>query len=163
MGGAVGLARIYSDALRLAAWLDARRRILAWVALPGAVLTLVAVNHLALLGFPNSGDEYAYLYQASTLSAGRLWNPAPVLPESFALSYVIFDEGRAFGSFPLGWPLLLAVSMRLGVPPWLVNPLLGAMTLWLVARLGTQLYSSRIGILGAAVVGRSRAHPSSPW
>jgi len=122
------------------------------VGAPIAVLGLSAINQFVLLGFPNSGDEYAYLYQAWTLAAGRLWN-APIEPaEAFAFNYIVQEPGRVFGSFPAGWPLALAAAIRLGVPAWLVNPVLGAVTLGLVWQLGTRLYGPRVGASAAALV-----------
>jgi hypothetical protein len=116
------------------------------------VLSLAAINQFVLLGFPNSGDEYVYLYQARTLAAGRLWN-SPIEPaEVFAFNYIVQEPGRAFGSFPAGWPLALAAAIRLGLPAWLVNPMLGALTLSLVWQLGTRLYGASVGVSAAALV-----------
>ncbi len=36
--------------------------------------------HSVLQEFPNSADEYAYVFQADTLRAGRLWNPTLARP-----------------------------------------------------------------------------------
>jgi hypothetical protein len=122
------------------------------VGAPTVVLALAAINRLVLLGFPNSGDEYVYLYQAQTLAAGRLWN-APVEPAAaFAFNYIVQEPDRVFGSFPVGWPLALAGPLAAGVPAWLVNPVLGALTLWLVWLLGSRLYHPRAGVSAAALV-----------
>ena len=43
----------------------------------------------------------------------------------------------------------LAIALVVGMPAWLVNPILGAATLALVWTLGTQLYDSRVGALAA--------------
>ena len=103
-------------------------------------------------GFPNSGDEYAYLYQAQTMAAGRLWN-APIEPAGvFTLNYVVQEPGRVFGSFPVGWPLALAAAIGWACPPWLLNPVLGVLTLGLVWHLGSRLYSPRVGVPAAALV-----------
>jgi hypothetical protein len=150
-----GLARVYSGTLRLADWLAARRGRLGFATVALATLGLAAINRLVLVGFPNSGDEYAYLYEASTFAAGRLWNQAPLLPEFFALNYVVIDGERAFSSFPIGWPLALAGAMSLGVPASLVNPILGGLTLAALAALGTRLYDVRTGVLAALLVGVS--------
>ena len=63
------------------------------------------------------------------------------------------EPARAFSSFPFGWPLLLAMAVTAGVPAWLVNPVLGVLTLGLVWALGTRLYGGRAGVLAAAVIG----------
>ncbi len=146
------LDRAYAGVVRFADWVVARRGLMGWVALPSAVLAMIAINRFILLDFPNSGDENAYLYQAATFAAGRLWNQAPAAPEFFTLNYIVFDGERAFSSFPVGWPLALGGAMALGVPVWLVNPVLGAVTMALTARLGTLLYSRRVGVIAAAIV-----------
>jgi Dolichyl-phosphate-mannose-protein mannosyltransferase len=146
------LQRLYVGALRAADWLHARRLLVLLVGGPLLTLTLVAINQSVLLNFPNSGDEYVYLYQAETMAAGRLWNQAPPSPEIFATNYVIQEPGRVFGSFPPGWPLALALALMLHLPAWLLNPLLGTVTAGLLWALGTRLYSPRAGVLAAMLV-----------
>lgn len=131
----------------------AGHRFAVWAAgAPLVVLALAALNRFVLLGFPNSGDEYAYLYQAQTLAAGRLWNTPIEPPDVFFFNYIVQEPGRVFGSFPVGWPLALAAALRLGLPAWLVNPMLGALTLGLIWQLGTRLYGPRAGASAAALV-----------
>lgn len=146
------LDRAYAATARFAEAAAVRRGLGLAIALPAIVLALVAINRWVLLGFANSGDEYAYLYQASTLAAGRLWNQAPPFSDAFTLNYIIFDGPRAFSSFPLGWPVVIAAAMAAGIPAWLVNPVLGAGTILLTGMLGTRLYGPRVGVLAAAVV-----------
>lgn len=149
------LDRLYGRALALADAMNAHRVAVAAVGAPAVLLVIVAINQAILLNFPNSGDEYVYLYQAETMAAGRLWNPSPVLPEVFQFNYIVQAPGRAFGSFPFGWPLMLALGLGLGLPAWLVNPVLGTLTLGLVWWLGARLYSPRAGVLAAALIGIS--------
>ena len=146
------LGALYSRWVR-AADVAAAHRSAVWVAgAPLVVLALAAINRFVLLGFPNSGDEYAYLYQAQTLAAGRLWNTPLEPPDVFYFNYIVQEPGRVFGSFPVGWPLALAAALRLGLPAWLVNPVLGALTLGLIWQLGTRLYGPRAGASAAALI-----------
>lgn len=147
--------RLYAACVRGAAWIDAHRLIVGAVGAPVVVAVLVAINQFVLLDFPNSGDEYVYLFQARALSAGRLWQATPAVAASdmFATEYVAHEAGRVFGTFPPGWPLALALSA--GLPVWLVNPILGACTLALVWTLGAQLYTGRVGVVSAVLVGAS--------
>lgn len=146
------LDRFYGRCLGLADWCVNHPRVMLLAVAPGLTLLTVAIAQLLLQRFPNSGDEYAYLYQATTLAQGRLWNTAPAAPEFFTLNYIIQDDGRAYSSFPLGWPLFLALAIWLHVPVWLVNPVLGTVSLLLVARLGTKLHNARVGMLAAGIV-----------
>ena len=149
------LDRLFAAIVRMADRWSARPVATAAVAVPIVIAALVAINRGVLLGFANSGDEHAYLYQASTLAAGRLWNAAPPFPDSFTLNYIVFDGARAFSRFPLGWPLAIAAATTVGVPAWMINPLLGAATLVLTGMLGARLYGPRVGVIAAGVVGVS--------
>jgi hypothetical protein len=149
------LAELYSACLSFAEACVERRRLLLVTAVPATVLVLAAIGQFVLQEFPNSGDEYAYLYQAATMARGRLTNPAPAPAEAFELFYITQNGGRAYSSFPPGWPLLLAAAMRLHVPVWLVNPLLGALTLVLIFLLGRELHGARTGMLAAWLTGIS--------
>ena len=117
-----------------------------------SLLVSLAIGTVVLQWFPNSGDEYASLFQAWTYAAGRLWDAAPPVPEFFETNYVYMAEGRAFGVFPPGWPLVLAGAMRAGVPDWMVNPFLGAITIWLVYLLGRRLDGVPEGLVAASLV-----------
>ncbi len=146
------LSRLYGSWAALAGSFHRRRVLVAALGAPVLVLALVAINRYVLLGFPNSGDEYAYLYQAQTIAEGRLWN-APIGPAVvFETNYIVQEPDRVFGSFPAGWPVALAAAIRLGLPPWALNPILGAVTIGLVWRLGTRLYGARAGVSAAALV-----------
>ena len=145
------LAALYASCLRGADGLHRHRRAAVLFGAPFVTLLLVALNQLVLLDFPNSADEYVYLYQARMLAAGHLSTATVASPELFAFNYIVQEPVRTFGSFPLGWPLALALR----VPVWLVNPVLGTVTLGLVWMLGVRLYAPRIGVLAAALVAAS--------
>lgn len=142
-------SRLYGATIRGADWLNSHRLLVAVLGVPLVIAALAGLNQWVLLGFANSGDEYVYLVQARALAAGRLWWPAPPVPDLFAMNYVVAEGGRTFGTFPPGWPAALAIALVVGMPAWLVNPILGAATLALVWTLGTQLYDSRVGALAA--------------
>jgi 4-amino-4-deoxy-L-arabinose transferase-like glycosyltransferase len=84
------------------------------------------------------------------MAMGRLTVPSPAEPGSFWTPFVLDYRGQRFGKYTPGWPAMLAVGARAGVP-WLVNPLLAACALYLVYRLGQTLYGTRTGILAAAL------------
>jgi hypothetical protein len=146
------LDRFYGNCLGVADWCVSHPRVLLLVIAPILTLIVAAIGQLVLQDFPNSGDEYAYLYQAATFAQGRLWNAASAAPEFFTLSYIIQGDGREYSSFPLGWPLLLALAMRLHFPAWMVNPVLGTVSLVFVALLGARLHNARVGMLAAGIV-----------
>ena len=105
-----------------------------------ALVAALAVGGGVLQDFPNSSDENSYLTQARIFASGRLWVPAPPHPEFFrARSFVMDTEhGRFYAKAFPGWAALLSLGVLLGVP-WLVNPLLSALTLVLLGWLAVQL------------------------
>ena len=147
--------RAYRACLALADWCGRHRLLVGAIGAPVYVLILVGVGSLALQRFPNSSDEYAYLYQAATLAEGRFSNAAPPVPEAFAFNYITQRGDRVFSTFPPGWPLALALASGLHMPAWLVNPVCGALSLVLVWALASELHGTRIGPLAAALLASS--------
>lgn len=115
----------------------ARAGRLAWPALVAGVAGLIALMAVGVVRqFPNSGDEYAYLFQAETFAAGRLWNAPPALGRSAAATFLWVANGKWVGQYPPGWPALLAPFVRAGVP-WLANVLLALLAVAGLARLAS--------------------------
>ncbi len=83
----------------------------------------------ALGGVPHVQDELSYLLQARIFAHGALWAPPSADGVLVASEYQQLTP-RWFGVFPPGWPMVLALGARLGLP-WLVNPLLAAGLPWL--------------------------------
>jgi hypothetical protein len=87
--------------------------------------------------FPLSGDDYSYLYQAKLFASDKLYAQDPLydqaLPFHDCLATYCFrdDQGHRFSQYPPGWPALLAVGVNLGAP-WLINPLLAALLIFLM-------------------------------
>ena len=130
----------------LPAFLATHRRAVAGL-LIGLGLAGAMAAVWALRAFPNSSDEYDYLFEARTFLASRLWNPAPPLPDLFAFFGQSVYHGKWFGTYPPGWPLLLAAAMRLRLPAWLADPLLGGLLLVVLWKLAQR----RDGALGGVV------------
>jgi hypothetical protein len=109
-----------------------------------------AFTYVVLEPFPHIEDEAAYYFQARVFAGGRLFAPVPVFPEFFPSSWVIPHEGRWFSVFPPGWPMLLAVGMKAGVPA-LVNPVLTGLCVIVIYELVRELYGPRHAIWSAAL------------
>jgi hypothetical protein len=88
---------------------------------------------------PLSGDDYSYLYQAKLFASGKLYAEDPIYNPSLPFydcieTYCLRDDhGHRFSKYPPGWPALLAVGVKLRVP-WLVDPLLGALLIFLILK-----------------------------
>ncbi len=105
-------------------------------------LVLIAVGFTASLAivwvlraFPNSADEYDYIYGAWTFLAARLWNPLPPHHEFFSFLHIFEKDGKWVSLYSFGWSALLAFAGLLHLPYWLVCPITGAMLLLTLAKL----------------------------
>ncbi len=95
-------------------------------------------------------DEMAYVWQSQAISRGYLTLPSPPLPKSFLVPFVVDYNGLRFGKYPIGWPVVLAAGERLGVP-YLVNPLLAGLGVWLTYQLGKRLFGGTVALLAAGL------------
>ncbi len=100
---------------------------------------------------PHVEDEVAFVFQAQTLASGEIVAEPPALPEFFRNPFVIVREDMWFGKYPPGYPLVLAAGVLTGVP-WLVNPLLGGLAVFLVFVAGRRLYDASTGLIAAALL-----------
>jgi hypothetical protein len=118
-----------------------------------ALLMLGATMFIAvdvLERVPHVQDSVTFLFQAELLAKGRLFAPAPELPQFFEQEFLTVRDGRWFGQYPPGFALLLAVGVVLKLP-WLVNPLLATLTVVLIYRLGVLLFGRKEGLLAAVL------------
>jgi hypothetical protein len=104
---------------------------------------------VTLRDFPNSGDEYSYLLSATLFAHGKLYVPSPEPREFFDFFHII-NNGRFYGKFPPGWPLLLSVGVLVGAPG-VISALLGSGVLVLLYRLAREHFSREEADLSLAV------------
>ena len=95
-------------------------------------------------------DEMAYVWQAQAIARGRLTVPTPPDPKSILVPFVVDYNGQRFGKYPLGWPVTLALGVRLGLRDW-INPLLAGLGVWLTYLLGKRMFGEPVGLLAAAL------------
>jgi len=132
-----------------------RRGDLAAAAL--ALLTMAVSLWIAVDIFetiPHVEDEFAYLWQANVMAGGRIALPSPAEPESFLVPFVVDHAGLRFGKYPPGWPAALAVGVAAGAP-YVVNPLLAGLAIWLTYQLGQRLAEDVAGLLAALLTATS--------
>jgi 4-amino-4-deoxy-L-arabinose transferase-like glycosyltransferase len=99
-------------------------------------------------GIPHVQDSITYRFQAQTLARGQLTASAPPEPDAFEQEFLLVKDGRWFGKYPPGYPLLLAAAERLGLSE-LTNPLLATLTVATLFTLGKIWYRRRVGLLAA--------------
>jgi hypothetical protein len=128
----------------------------AWT-LAGLVTVVAAALCLtSYQAIPHIPDEIAYLIQARYFAAGLPWMSPPPVPAAFDTFLLEVSGDRWYSVFPPGWPLVLAIGVKLGVP-FLVNPVLGGICVLLTYLLVRELSdrgTARMSALLLAV---------SPW
>lgn len=120
-----GLQRRLSNVLTLSDAQETNPALDRFALLAALCVTLFAA-FLAFVSYqqhPHIPDEVAYWLHARFLAAGSWTMPAPPVPEAFEVYLIQFRGNEWFAVTPPGWPAMLSLGMRVGLP-WLVNPLL---------------------------------------
>jgi hypothetical protein len=100
---------------------------------------------------PHLEDEVAYLWQAKLLARGRTVIASPEPHQAFWQPFIVDYQGNRFGKYTLGWPLILSLGVLIG-QPWLVNALLSGLSVFLVYRLGLEIFDPDVGVIAAALM-----------
>ena len=135
-----GSCRSFWEKLTLA--LNERSRVFLGVALLVNLAVTIVTNQLILMDFGNSGDEYAYQVSAQIMATGRFSVPSPEPPEFFTPAHVL-NNGTLYSKYPPGWPLILSLGYLMGLP-WVINPLVGLLTIFLLYEIARRLVEQDI-------------------
>lgn len=113
---------------------------------------------LAVEFVPHVEDELAYLFQARTFLGGHLSVPLPPTDLSNGLDYYLLTQtdGRWMSVTTPGWPAILTIGVALG-QPWLLNPILAALSVFLAYRVCARLLNAETAALVAVLLA------ASPW
>ncbi|MGH2515258.1 MAG: glycosyltransferase family 39 protein [Ktedonobacterales bacterium] len=103
---------------------------------------------------PHILDASAYYFQAKIFASGHLAAPAPADSAAFAGPFMVAEGGRWFAQYPPATSALLALGL-LAHLPWIVEPLLGALSLWGIYRIGCRLFSRPVACLAVLLGGLS--------
>ncbi len=132
-----------------------------WNNVPDAPITIAfpivfflesaATSYWMLGATPRILDAFNYWFQARNFTLGQWFAIVPPVPECFRFPFIIMENGRWYGSVYPGYSLLLTIGM-LGEVPWLVNPILGGISLYLMIQTGRELFGNSVG-KGVSVLG----------
>lgn len=125
-----------------------------WLAAAFAFVGSAALAVLVFERIPHVPDSMAYAFQARTYAAGLAYLPSPAVREPFDRFLLMDEGGKWFSVFPPGWPLVLALGMKAGIP-WLINPALGAIGVLLAHALAAALVSRGTANLVAVLLALS--------
>ncbi len=124
-----------------------------WPVVVSALFVFIFTNLFSFFIFnhiPRVHDEIDNLFQAKIFKSGKLYAPSPCAKESFDFPHMI-NNGQWYSHYTPGYPFLLLLGLLVQAP-WLVNPLLAALSIILFYFLGKEVFNSNIGNL-AAVLG----------
>jgi 4-amino-4-deoxy-L-arabinose transferase-like glycosyltransferase len=118
-----------------------------------AILSLaigLGVSRWVFEGIPHLEDEFAYLWEAHVMADGEIRLPAPEHAAAMLVPFVVQADRYRFGKYPPGFPAALAIGVWAHAADW-VNPLLGALAVWLIYRLGSRVVDTSVGLLAAGL------------
>jgi hypothetical protein len=150
LAGALGIALIrYHERIgqllaRVPRW------VLDLVVFTVSMLFTLRVTYRAFGGWPQIQDEIAYDLLARRFAAGAPIPSSHPLYEFFRIRFMV-DDGRNYPLFQPGWPMLLAVFHKLGIPAVAPSVSVGMLTLG-TSRLAEKVYGRITSLLAAALV-----------
>ena len=101
-------------------------------------------------GFPHITDTQTQYMQAKLFAQGKLYEESHPLSKFFDFPFAV-NNGKFYSQYFPGHPLLLALGMLAGAP-WLVNPILGALTVAATYLLANEIAGRRAGYIAAILV-----------
>ncbi len=116
----------------------------AFTVMVSALMMTLVIVYFVFDRFPNSGDEYVYLFQARTMASGQLWEKAHELPQFFHFNHIAQKDGIIVGRFPPGWPAILALAFYADIPASIVNPIFAVIALAIYYTFARRQYSNRV-------------------
>ena len=127
--------------------------LLVWFAVLVAMLMAVGAHLVIRQGFLDNMDERNYLWLADRILEGRVTTEPP--PADIYAHFVVSWRGviseRLYTHFAATWPLLLAIG-RAGRVPWIVNPILAGIAVFLIYALTNALYGNRTTAMAATLL-----------
>ena len=104
----------------------------------GCVLICGSISWHLFDGVPGFMDGCSYMFQARLFAHGMLSAPLPPEPEFFEVGNTILSN-KWYTVYPPGYPAILALGVIFRIS-WLVNPILGALTIVCIFLLAKELY-----------------------
>ncbi len=115
----------------------------------GCVLVCGSISWHVFGGVPGFMDSCVYMFQARLFAHGVLSAPLPPEQDFFYVSHVIFSD-KWYTMYPPGYPAVLALGVIFKIS-WLVNPILGALTIVCIYLIAKELYGDSIAKLSAVL------------
>ena len=142
------LSLIHTIGSRLFLWIrNIPSYLFILVLVVSSVLICSGISWYLFDGVPGTFDGCLYMFQARLFSHGTLSAQIPPEPHFFQNTLVILSD-KWYTQFPPGYPAILALGVLLRMP-WLVNPMLGALTIGGIYLIANELYENNTAKLSA--------------
>lgn len=136
-------------------WTCSPRRFLLATSLIGFVLCLWLAK-FSMQGVPHIADEVSMLFQTKNFALGQLYAkpPAEDVAKFFEYEFIVTDGPRWYGKYFFGPSLALLPGLWIGMP-WLINPILGALSIIAFYVLGRDWLGEKAGRVAALLAALS--------
>ena len=105
------------------------------------------ISYFVFEHIPHIQDSIAQVFHGMIFALGKLTVPSPPMREFFDFTHII-NNGNWYSQYPPGHSFLMMLGVLVGAP-WIINPLIGSLTIVLFYFLGKELYGDAIGRLAA--------------
>jgi hypothetical protein len=130
----------------------ASRGNLLTIAFLATLLITCALSYRIHWFFPDYPDNVVQLYQAKLFKQGKLSIPPPPNGrEFFWYPLIIKRADRWYPRYEPGHPFMLMLGLLIGMP-WLVNPILGCLSIIMLYKLGLEIYGEDTARLGLVLL-----------
>lgn len=113
------------------------------------LLICCAISWCVFDGLPGFIDSCTYMFQARLFAHGSLYAPLPPEPDFFQAQNTLMKD-KWYSQYPPGYPALLALGVIFGIP-WVVNPILGALTIVCIYLIARELYTDSLAKTSAVL------------
>ncbi|MGB3479175.1 MAG: glycosyltransferase family 39 protein [bacterium] len=123
------------------------QRIFLFIVFIVPFLATLLISDFVFDQIPHVQDSIAQVFQAKIFASGKLYATSHPLKEFFEYTHII-NNGKWYSQYSPGHAFFLMIGVLLGIP-WIINPLLGALSVLIVFFLGKEIYDKKTGRLAA--------------
>lgn len=110
-------------------------------------LATLLISYFVFDQIPHVQDSIAQVFQAKIFASGQLYAASHPFKEFFDYTHMI-NNGKWYSQYPPGHAFFLMIGVLLGIP-WIINPLLGALSVLIIFFLGKEIHDKKTGQLAA--------------
>jgi len=122
--------------------LNMKRRQFLFTAFLFTFILTNLISYFVLEHIPHIQDSISYLFHAKIFQLGHLYIDSHPQKQFFDFLFMI-NDGKWYSQYQWGHPFLLLLGLLINMP-WIVNPLMGSLTVIIIFYIANELYSEPI-------------------